>query len=100
MVELSDFEISHFSKPNTAGVYAIWSRNMPYESGLEHLLYIGSSKNLFNRLNNKRHHYKTAFNRLSGLVYVSFIETNDYINIENMLIKKHKPILNKQGKIN
>jgi excinuclease UvrABC nuclease subunit len=96
MKELKDFEISEFGKPSSPGVYAIWVRNQFYEPGENHLLYIGSTANLYKRLNSNKHYYKITLNKFNGLVWTSFIETNDYRNLEYYLIGKHKPILNKQ----
>jgi excinuclease UvrABC nuclease subunit len=96
MKELSDFEISEFGRPNKPGVYAIWATNRPFYDGEKHLLYIGSSVNIHSRLSNNGHPYRIALNRLNGIVYVSFIETDDYIVNESYLISKHKPILNKK----
>lgn len=97
-IELTDFEVSAFGRPNTPGVYAVWVKNLAYEAGLAHLLYIGSSNKIGKRLENMQHPYRVAFNRLSGLVYVSFIETEDRLTLEAELIKRHRPILNIQGK--
>lgn len=96
MITLNDFEISPFGRPNTPGVYAVWASNMNYEGGVPHLLYIGSSKKIGSRLNNPNHPYKIAYRKLNGLVYVSFLETSDYIKIEKELIARHKPKLNIQ----
>jgi len=97
-ITLNDFEISEFGRPNTPGVYAVWACNNQNEAGCKHLLYIGSSVRIGKRLQSQSHPYMIAFNRLSGLVYVSFYETDNRINLESELIRMHKPILNKQGK--
>jgi len=96
MKELKDFEISEFGKPSTSGIYAVWVRNYHYENGLDHLLYIGSTVNLHARLNNNSHPYKKAFNRLNGIVWVSFVETACLRENEKYLINKHNPIMNRQ----
>jgi hypothetical protein len=96
MKELRDFEISEFGKPSTPGIYAIWSRNHTYESGINHLLYIGSTNNIHSRLSGSSHPYRIAFNRINGIVWTSFIEISNPKDNEKYLISKHKPILNKQ----
>lgn len=94
-MEIENFKISEFGAPYNKGVYAIWSINYPYK-GCKHLLYIGSSKNINKRINNETHPYRIAFNRLNGSVFTSFIEVENYKEIEKNLIIKYKPILNKQ----
>jgi len=96
MKELSDFEISEFGKPSMPGIYAVWACNYPFENGMKHLLYIGSCINLYTRLNNNSHPYRKAFNRLNGIVWVSFIETENLRENEKYLINNHNPILNRQ----
>lgn len=96
MKELIDFEISEFAKPSTPGIYAIWACNYSFECGVKHLLYIGSTNNIYKRLNSSSHPYKIAFNRLSGAVWVSFTETENLRENERYLINKHSPILNRQ----
>jgi len=98
MVELKDFKISPLGATRGPGVYAIWARNMSWETGEAHLLYIGSGENMYKRINSMQHPYRIAFNRLNGSVYTSSLNTEDYINIEASLIKKYRPILNIQGK--
>ena len=96
-MDINSFEINPCGRPSSPGVYAIWVRNYRSDAGERHLLYIGSSKNVSKRLESMKHPYRIAYDRLNDyLVFVSFLETDDHINIEKQLIIKHKPILNKQ----
>lgn len=97
-IKIEDFEISAFGRPNTSGVYAVWASNNLHEAGMPHLLYIGSSAQIGKRVENTNHPYRVAYERLNGMVYVSFFETDDRLRLEAELIKKHRPILNIQGK--
>ena len=104
MDRLFDYaEASPFGLPNTAGVYAVCV-NHHKESGKpkskERILYIGSSKNMRKRvMNNHEHPYRVCYDRLDNfLVYTKSIETEDYVELENNLIKVYKPLLNKNGK--
>lgn len=98
MIELKDFEISEFGKPQKPALYAVWCKNWHYFKGESHLLYIGSASNLYSRLANKKHPYLVAFNKLfDKMVWVTFHEGNTELrHNEKYLIKKHQPILNKQ----
>jgi len=99
MIELREFEISEFSKPNKPGLYAVWCRNWYGIAGEIHLLYIGSTNNLYARLSNRSHPYLLAYNNLKDkMVWVSFYDKGivNLIDNEKYLIGKHKPIMNKQ----
>jgi len=96
MVKIEDFKINPLGSPFNPGVYIVCACNMPYEKGERHILYIGSSNNICKRVNNPNHPYKKAYNRLNGLVFISYYETESFIEIEKMLIEKHQPIMNIQ----
>jgi excinuclease UvrABC nuclease subunit len=99
MKELKDFEISEFGKPSRPGLYAVWCRNLYGIAGDVHLIYIGSTNNLYARLSNRSHPYLLAYNNLKNkMVWVSFYdkEMESLLDNEKYLIKKHKPIMNKQ----
>lgn len=86
-IQLSDFEISPFGRPRSCGVYAVWARNFPWETGVNHLLYIGSTVNIRKRLENSKHPYMQAYNKLQGIVFISFFETYDYLKLEKNLFR-------------
>lgn len=59
----------------------------------EHLVYIGSSKNIRKRVLSSHHLYRRLLNR--GLfAYTRHIVTEDYISLERQLIRERKPLLN------
>jgi excinuclease UvrABC nuclease subunit len=80
-----------FGHPSEAGVYAVCAKELP--NGAEHVLYIGSTKNLKKRLASNSHPYRIVYERFP--CYVRFKPTDDYVKLEIKLIKKHRPILNK-----
>lgn len=99
MIELKDFEISEFGKPKKPGLYAVWCRNWFFDTGEIHLLYIGSTNNLYARLSNRAHPYLLSFNNLKEkIVWVSFFDgvIENIKENEKYLIGKHQPIMNKQ----
>jgi len=98
MIELNNFEISEFGKPKTSCLYAVWCRNWPLFKGEPHLLYVGSTRNLYSRISNTKHPYLFTFNKLfDKMVWVSFHECHTGLKEnERYLINKHQPILNKQ----
>ena len=98
-VSLNDFEISPFGVARESGVYAIWASNSLGRFGIPHLLYIGSSQNMAKRIYRNQHPYMIAFNRLSGMVYASYYETKNYLELERLLIEQYRPIMNKRGKV-
>ncbi len=83
--------------PKTSGVYAIESCNMNIESNdflRSEIIYIGKAKNLMNR---KRGHEVLRIARpilKDCLLKFYWFETNDYHNLERMLIEIYKPIIN------
>lgn len=80
--------------PPTAGVYAIYTLNRDTKES--QLQYIGSSKNMANRVYKNKHKYIDLFNKKMDNEYVcvAFLETEDYVSIEKKLIKTHNPLLN------
>lgn len=99
MKTIKDFEICEFGRPNEPGVYIVCTTNYPWYEGKEHILYIGSSLNMGKRIENRRHPYRISIERFNNsLVYVKFLYTSDYKNIESELISTYKPIINKNMK--
>lgn len=97
-------DTSPFGLPNAPGVYAVCiskCKGINEDLPKERIMYIGSSKNMKNRVLNPKHPYRLCYDRFSGeyIVYVKSICTEDYINLETILIKEYKPLLNKNGKI-
>lgn len=100
---LEEFIISEFGTPQSCGVYAVIATRNPMTNngnlGKPRVLYIGSAVNMNRRVSGQAHPYKKLYNRLKDFfVCVGFIETKDYINKEIELIKKYRPLLNKQHK--
>lgn len=96
------FSEADFCKPNSAGVYLVCVRKrdefLNYV-GREKILYVGSSQNIAKRLNNRNHPYLKAYQRFDDIsVYTRSYLTDNYKELELLLIKKLRPILNKQGK--
>lgn len=89
--------------PNTHGVYAIAvkPKNEYFEIiGKERILYIGSSQNIAKRFSSLSSPYRIIFDRFSDscLVYMYCHICINYQEIEKILIKKFKPLLNKNNK--
>jgi predicted GIY-YIG superfamily endonuclease len=90
-----------FGPPRACGVYGVFVFKKYLSTPKETLLYIGSSKNVRDRVMNLRHPYRKCFTRLSGedvWVYTKTLETEDYIEKEKILIRHLRPILNKMNK--
>ena len=78
------------------GVYAVCAKACNANSS-EHVLYIGSSQNMYRRLTNERHPYRRIFNRAKGWhVYTRAMVTRDFRNAEVEMIRKMRPLLNIQ----
>ena len=94
------FDFGHKDTPNDAGVYAVvafgYNEDVaPHIFGSEHLLYIGSSKNIRKRLFTPGHWYDRCYERLGGsIVYTRHLITNDYLHVEKSLIRTLRPLLN------
>lgn len=99
MERLFDFEETNiFGPPACPGVYAVCINHYD-RSHKERILYIGSSKNVSERLHNRSHPYLKCYDRFSEfLVYTKTIETEEYEQLEKELIGVYRPLLNKQGK--
>jgi excinuclease UvrABC nuclease subunit len=82
--------------PNQPGVYIIYLIN--YILGRRRLVYIGSAKNLRKRLNRHTHGILKRNHIHPYLPIVFAKETDTYLSLEKRLIKKLKPILNKNFK--
>lgn len=80
-----------FGHPSQSGVYAICAKQN--FNSAEHVIYIGSTKNLKQRLASPVHPYRVAYQRFP--VYVRFFECENPYELEKELIKKYKPIMNK-----
>jgi excinuclease UvrABC nuclease subunit len=94
---LSQMEVSCIGPPIAPGVYAVCLFN-PYIKK-ERILYIGSSKNIRARVTQERHPYYNLYRRfINWPVYTKSIITDDYKNIELLLIKYVKPLLNVRDK--
>lgn len=93
-LNIEKWEDGTFGHPEKPGVYAVcMCRNLQSQ---EKIVYIGSSKNVYKRLNSANHVYKKLYNKSRFHVYTKSFMTNDYIEIEKKLIIKYKPPLNKQ----
>lgn len=91
--------------PKRPGVYAISVVPMDLDQwpakqlGYERLLYIGSAKNIHNRLNSQGHWIKKINDRFTDrnkLVVVRVLLTDDYLWAEKSLIRTLRPLLNIQ----
>ena len=92
----SNFESSAFGLPNSSGVYVVCIR--PYNLiSPERIMYVGSSKNMRKRVYRESHPYMKLFRRFENhLVYVKFLITDNYLELEKNIIRQTKPFLNIQ----
>ena len=81
--------------PGEPGVYAVCCSAMWVRHGAEHLLYIGSSANMFKRVMNPNHPYRVAYNR-TGSAYTRYLVIDDFRRVERSLIRTLRPWLNIQ----
>lgn len=88
----------------SSGVYAIFAVNLRLWQNCsiwsEHLLYIGSSKNIERRVYSDNHPYVVAYLRFKKQfpdfsVKAKWIETDNYLQLEKELIRSLRPPLNK-----
>lgn len=94
MVKREKWEISAFGWHEITGVYCVCSHD---ENKKTIVHYIGSSKNIGQRLNSRHHHYWRLWQ--SGIfVFIKYKATENYLSLEAALIKKLAPPLNKNGK--
>lgn len=90
-------EVSEFGPPAEPGVYAVCVRDTLKSE--EKIVYIGSSKNMWRRLQYSGHWYNILLTKLHGkFVYTKTIITDDYENLEIQLIQAYQPILNYRHK--
>jgi len=94
------FDGGHEATPTGPGVYAVvavaYSDNARH-MGAEHLLYIGSAKNIRARLHSRDHWYNKLYKRMRGAnVYTRHLVNSDYHHIERSLIRTLRPLLNVQ----
>lgn len=83
--------------PEKPGIYYLVVPKLFVCDGIEfQIMYIGSSKNLARRYD--RHAIKRLLTAIYGYVQFYFIETEDYIDVEKLLIKLYKPKFNIQYK--
>lgn len=84
--------------PDSSGVYAVCLasfHNLMIENA--RLVYIGSSKNIQKRVYSPKHLYRKLHNRSNNfLVYIIYLECDNYLKLEKELIIRLNPILNKQ----
>lgn len=90
------WQSSPFGTPSTPGVYAVVSVN--YFTHKTVVLYIGSSKNIHNRVMNPKHPYRQLvdLNEYPVLISVKYKECSDFIDLERRLIKRLCPKYNLQ----
>jgi len=90
------FDDSYFS----SGVYFIFIHRFPLSFKDKRLVYIGSGKNMKNRVMNPKHPYRLLHDRLSDnyMVSCTYYSCLNYIEIEKECIKYFKPFLNKNNK--
>lgn len=92
------FECSPFGATRNAGVYAICVVNRNgYPPTLKNIkvVYIGSSKNVYSRLQGQNHIYRRLYNLLKNYDVCCFwVECDNYCEVEIALIKKYEPRFN------
>lgn len=97
-----EFTISDIGPTRNPGVYAVIVLNNSYAEKRfnPRILYIGSSKNIQRRVIQPNHPYRLLFDKMhkDSIVCIGSIETEDYLPLEIELIRKYKPLLNKQNK--
>jgi excinuclease UvrABC nuclease subunit len=92
-------DIHPFGPPHGPGVYAVVVSGNHKETN-RHIFYIGSSSNIYERVMKSHHPYRRLYSQLTPdiAVFVVSIDTEDYIELEKVLIKKYQPILNTMHK--
>jgi len=90
--------------PELPGVYAIYLES--FRTKKSKLIYIGSSKNLYLRLEVRKHNifYRRKIicsQVLNGgiFMFIKIKKCNNFSCIEKKLINKLRPVLNKNGKL-
>ena len=96
-VTLDDFEVSFAGPPYGPGCYAVCAcvcRGRKQHA--EHVLYIGSSKHIRQRVLGPSHPYRIAINRIfCGSVYTRNYETENYRELERAMLRRYRPYLNR-----
>lgn len=94
------FISSPFGPPDLAGVYAICHLSLEdLRNGKKnfHCIYIGSSINISRRLHNSKHPFRRMYHLSdTHIATCLYFLTDNYKEKEIELIKKYKPIRNKQ----
>jgi excinuclease UvrABC nuclease subunit len=85
-------EISLFGPPEYSGVYGVFE--MEEKTNIIIIHYIGSSHNIRKRLSNNTHPYRKLF-EIKNCVFTRSFKCDDYVTKEVEMIKKYRPILNK-----
>lgn len=92
---IQNIDTSIFGPPPMPGVYFICAKSELKRT--EHILYIGSSKNMEKRILSPKHPYRILYNRLEKcLVYTRCLETENFIELEKQFIKTLRPLLNRR----
>lgn len=92
---LSQFDTDAFPPIKGPAVYAVFVCNPSWECGAEHLLYIGSSRDVERRRNMISHPYRVAYDRFHGkVVYTKQYYCEDFRDVEKLLIRFFKPVMN------
>lgn len=96
--EFKKLQACVFGPPSRAGVYGVFIMN--WNTKKEKVVYIGSSKNLNDRIHKPTHHYMRLHRELLFplFVYTKIMLTDDYKEVEKALIKHFKPKFNIIGK--
>lgn len=85
-----------FVKTKQAGIYMVTAVEVVNNIRREIVLYIGSAKNIENRITNKNHPYMLLYkNQSEMLIITRCYITTDYIELEKEMIKFFKPYFNK-----
>jgi len=98
LAEKELFKDCDFCKQSKKGVYLVCVKTQykDFKLGKEKIVYIGSSVNIKKRLSRSSHPYMLLYQKLEQhLVYTRSYLTENHIEVEKLLIKKYKPILNK-----
>ena len=96
--ELSCFVVSEFGVPNSMGVYAIML--FSEKTKREKCVYIGSSKNMRNRVMMTSHIYRRLYDRVKKFfVVIRYLECSNYKYEEKYFITICSPFFNKQHKV-
>lgn len=90
--------VDGWSSAKKEGVYIIFG--IDYITGIVSIEYIGSSRNIKNRLYKGVHEVYDSLRQREDHTFISFpiyyIDTSNYIRTEKLLIKSLRPRLNKQ----